>query len=68
MGVLLLKLVFCHLDEKVIIDIVVAVDAGMLHAILLKNLVAVPGTVHLNLSHVLSKLSLYASTSVLPLL
>ena len=67
MGVFLLELVFCHLDEKVIIDIVVAVDTGMLRAILLKYLVTVSWTVHLNFGHMLSKLGLCAATAVLVL-
>ena len=67
MSVLLLKLVFCHLNEKIIIDVVIAVNTSMLHAILLEYLVTVSWTVHLNLSHMLSKLGLYAATAVLVL-
>ena len=54
MGILSFKLCFSHLHEQVIVNVVVTVDSVMLR-VLLKDLVAVAGTVHLHLCHLRSK-------------
>lgn len=57
MGVLSFKLRLSDLHEQVVVNVVVAVDSGLLR-VLLKDLVTVTGTIHLHLLHLLSKLLL----------
>ena len=57
MGVFSFVLVFSHLDEKVIVDVMVAVDARLAWVVL-KDLVARPWTIHLHVYYVLGELLL----------